>query len=252
MKSTTLWQRGVQLAFILIVGLAWNVAVNSGRVNKLILPPLAAVWKQFSTLAVTGRFWPDLSVTLTELLAAFALAAIFGFGIGYAVSRSAFTVRVFDPLLATMYAIPAILLYPMYVLFFGLGPGSKIAIGATIAFFPIVLSTIAGLSNVNPTLPAAARSMGASGRQLFTDVLLPAAFPMVLAGLRLGLVIGLLSILGAETISSLEGVGHQISALAENFDTAAMFAWVFVAILVAFALNGIATTIERRAWRTTD
>ena len=250
--NSDLAQRAVQVGFLVVAGLAWQISVSTGRVNPLILPPLATVGKQFWSLIASGRFWPDLSVTLTELIAAFVLAAVSGCGIGYAISRSAFSVRVFDPLLATIYAVPAILLYPMYVLFFGIGPGSKIAIGCTIAFFPIVLSTITGFSNVNRSLLAAARSMGASGVQMFADVMLPASFPIVLAGLRLGLVIALLSILGAETISSLSGVGHEISSLAENFETATMFAWVFIAVLLAFTLNALATAIERRAWRTTD
>ena len=242
-------QRGVQIGFVLVAGLAWHWAVSNGKVSPLILPPLPAVWHDFVGIIVTGQFWPDLRVTLTELISAFSLACVLGCAVGYMVSRSAFAVRVFDPLLSSMYSIPAILLYPLYVLFFGIGSGSKIAIGTTIAFFPIVLSTIAGLANVNRSLVVAARSMGASDWQMFSQVLLPAAFPVVLAGLRLGLVIALLSILGTETIASFEGVGHQIVSNAESMEIAPMFAWVFIAVLVAFTLNGIASTLEARGRR---
>ncbi len=246
LRSGALYQRATQLGFILACGFAWNWAVTNNHVSKLILPPLPAVWTQFSKLIMSGRFWPDLSVTLTELVFAFSIAAILGCLIGYLVSRSAYAVRVFDPLLAGLYSVPTILLYPLYVLFFGIGGGSKIAIGATIAFFPVVLSTIAGLANVNRLLISSARSMGASDLQLFFRVLLPAAFPVVLAGLRLGLVISLLSILGAETIASFEGVGHRIVSYAESMEIAPMFAWVFLAILVAWVLNGIASSVEAR------
>jgi ABC-type nitrate/sulfonate/bicarbonate transport system permease component len=243
------WQRSVQVIFLVVAGLAWHWAVSNGEVSPLILPPLPAVWRNFSKIIVTGSFWPDLSVTLTELVSAFALAAVLGCLVGYLVSRSNFAVRVFDPLLAGMYSIPTILLYPLYVLFFGIGTGSKIAIGTTIAFFPVVLSTIAGLSNVNRSLIAAARSMGASDWQMFSRVLLPAAFPVVLAGLRLGLVIALLSILGTETIASFEGVGHRIVSYAESMEIAPMFAWVFLAVIVAWVLNAIASYIEARGRR---
>ena len=250
--NEALRQKAVQLGFLLLAGVAWQLAVNAHAVNPLILPALGAIGQRFVALFADGTVWPDVGVTLAEFIIAFAIAVLSGTLIGYAISRSAFTVAVFDPLLAALYAVPTILLYPLYVLFFGIGPGSKIAFGVTIAFFPVVLSTIAGLSNVNRSLLLAARSMGASAWQMFAEVLLPAAFPMILAGLRVGIVLAFLSILGAETIAASSGVGHEISSHAERFDTADMFAWVFVAILLAFGMNGIASSIEARAWRTTD
>ena len=95
-------------------------------------------------------------------VAAFLLAMASGTLVGFFVSRSRYWIRVFEPLFAGINSIPIILLLPLYVLFFGLGPASKIAIGATISFFPIVLSTVAGFGNVDRTLVTAARSMGAS------------------------------------------------------------------------------------------
>jgi len=191
-------------------------------------------------------FWPDLKVTLYELGVAFSIAAVAGSAIGYVVSRSRYAIRVFDPLFAGIFAIPAILLYPLYVLFFGLGPGSKIAMGATIAFFPIVLNTISGLSRVDSAYVTAARSMGASSPQMFWSVMLPAAFPIVLTGLRMGLILAFLSILGAETIASFSGLGHQIAGLAENMDTASMFAYIVFVLLIAFLLNFAVSFAEAR------
>jgi ABC-type nitrate/sulfonate/bicarbonate transport system permease component len=158
-------------------------------------------------------------------------------------------VRVFDPLLAGIYSIPAILLFPLYVLFFGLGAGSKIAIGANIAFFPVVLNTIAGFANVDKTYVTAARSMGASGAQMFWSVMLPAAFPVVLTGLRIGFIIAFLAILGSETIASLAGLGHRIVTYAESMDPAKMFAYIFFAIFIAVALNGVVSYVEARVKR---
>jgi ABC-type nitrate/sulfonate/bicarbonate transport system permease component len=100
-----------------------------------------------------------------------------------------------------LYAVPTILLFPLYLLFFGIGSPSKIALGATLAFFPIALSTIAGFTQVSRIYIAAARSMGASPLQLFRYVLVPDAFPVVIAGLRMGLVLGFLAILGGETLT---------------------------------------------------
>jgi ABC-type nitrate/sulfonate/bicarbonate transport system permease component len=248
-NGSRLAQRAVQLGFLVLVVLAWQLTIMRGGVSPLLLPAPAAVYREFVSLLMTGMFWPDLKVTLYELFVAFSIAAVAGSSIGYLVSRSRYAIRVFDPLFAGIFAIPAILLYPLCVLFFGLGPGSKIAMGATIAFFPIVLNTISGLSRVDSVFVTAARSMGASSPQMFWSVMLPAAFPIILTGLRMGLILAFLSILGAETISSLSGLGHQIAGLAENMDTASMFAYIVFVLLIAFVLNFAVSFAESRGRR---
>lgn len=248
MNSAWLY-RGVQAGTIGAVLLLWGYVGSHGLVSPILLPTLAASWSEFLKVLGTGAFLPDLEVTLSELFAAFAIAATAGCGLGYVVSRRAYTVRVFDPLFAGLYSIPAILLFPLYVLFFGLGEGSKIAIGATIAFFPVVLNTIAGFAYVDKVYITAARSMGASQLQMFWSVMFPAAFPVVLTGLRMGFIIAFLAILGSETIASLAGLGHRIVTYAESMDPAKMFAYIFFAIGISFMLNAIVSTVEARVKR---
>jgi ABC-type nitrate/sulfonate/bicarbonate transport system permease component len=241
-------KRLVQLGFVVLVALLWELS-TLGRVSAILLPPPAAVGREFLVLIQTANFWPDLRVTLFELMAAFLIAVAAGSVVGYAVSRSSYAVRVFDPLFAGMYSIPAILLFPLYVLFFGLGPGSKIAMGATIAFFPVVLNTITGLSQVDQAYVAAARSMGASPIQMSWSVMLPAAFPVILTGLRIGLISGFLAILGGETIASFSGLGHRIVNLAESMDAARMFANIVFVMVVAWLLNAAVSFAETRGRR---
>jgi len=239
-------QRSVQLGFVALVAVVWQLTAIRGGVSPLLLPPPAAVYREFLSLLKSGMFWPDLKVTLYELGVAFSIAAIAGSLIGYLVSRSRYAIQVFDPLFAGIFAIPAILLYPLYVLFFGLGPGSKIAMGATIAFFPIVLNTISGLSRVDSVYVNSARSMGASPVQMFSSVMLPAAFPIVLTGLRMGIILAFLTILGSETIASLSGLGHQIAGSAENMDTATMFAYiVFVLVILMLWASAHGSTASK-------
>ncbi len=207
------------------------------------------VWHEFIDVLSTGEFWPDLQVTLGELAVAFVISSIAGISAGYLVSRSQYLIRVFEPLLSGIYSIPIILFLPLYVLFFGLGPSSKIALGATISFFPIVLNTIAGFGYVDRIFVTAARSMGASDYQMFRYVLLPAALPVILTGLRIGFTIALLSILGSETIASLAGLGHKIVQLAEAMEMARMFAYIVFVVMIAAFLNIAVTTLERRARR---
>lgn len=242
-------QRLIQLGVLVLILVAWWYFTLPGGINALLLPPPAPVFADFWVLLTTSSIWPDLLVTVHEWVVAVAMAAVAGCIIGYLVSRSNYAVRVFDPLLAGLYSIPAILLFPLYLLFFGLGTGSKIAIGTTIAFFPVVLNTIAGLANVDRAYIRAARSMGANDLQLFWSVMLPAAFPVVLTGLRLGCIIAFLAILGGETISSLAGLGHRIVSLAENMESSQMFANIIFAVLMAFAINGLVSFAEARGKR---
>ncbi len=238
----------VQAAFVAVVFALWWLATNRWGVNGLLLPKPAAVWAHLLDVLRTGEYLPDLRVTLTELAIAFALAMSSGTLVGFFVSRSPYWIKVFDPLFAGIYSIPIILFLPLYVLFFGLGPASKIALGTTISFFPIVLSTIAGFRNVDRTLVTAARSMGASNFQLFHYVLLPASLPVILSGLRLGFTVALLSIIGSETIASLAGLGHHIVELAEGMDMARMFAYIVFVVAIAASLNGAVSFIESR-WK---
>ena len=245
-----LWSRLVQIAFVGAVLLVWSLATTVWGVSRILLPNPVNVWHQLINIVATGAFIPDLKVTLGELAGAFAIALTLGVSFGYLISRSRYLIRVFEPLLAAIYAIPIILFLPLYVLMLGLGPNSKIALGATISFFPIVLSTVAGFGYVDRTLVTAARSMGANDLQMFRHVLLPAALPVILAGLRMGFTVALLSVIGSETIASFAGLGHRIVDLAENMDTARMFAYIVFVIAIVVFLNAVVSKLEGRArWR---
>jgi len=241
--------RAVQIGFLLSLLILWYAATTFWGVNRLLLPNPVDVWQQFLDVLKSGNYLPDLRVTATEFVVAFLLSTTTGTVIGYFVSRSRFWTRVFEPLFAGIFSIPIILFLPLYVLFFGLGLESKIALGTTISFFPIVLATIAGFSNVDRTLITAARSMGASNWHLFRYVLLPAALPVILGGLRIGFTICLLSILGSETIASLAGLGHHIVELAEDMEMPRMFAYIVFVVLMVAVLNAAVSYLEARGRR---
>ena len=241
-RRDKLVSRAVQVTFLVTLVLLWYFGTTRWGINPLLLPNPVKVWAEFKDILSTGEFLPDLQVTLSEIAIAFLISCSSGVTIGYLISRSQYLMRVFEPLLAGMYSIPIILFLPLFVLFFGLGPGSKIAIGATISFFPIVLNTIAGFGYVDRIFITAARSMGASDVQMFRYVLLPAAFPVILTGLRIGFTVALLSILGSETLASLAGLGHRIVHLAEAMETARMFAYIAFVVAIAATLN---TTRQR-------
>jgi ABC-type nitrate/sulfonate/bicarbonate transport system permease component len=248
-REKPLASRVVQITFLIVLLVLWYLATTRWKVSPLLLPNPVLVAGDFWTILRTGEFIGDLRVTLTELAIAFAISATSGVIVGYVISRSQYRIRVFEPLFSAIYSVPIILFLPLYVLFFGLGPASKIALGATISFFPIALNTIAGFGYVDKVLVTAARSMGASDVQLFRYVLLPAAFPIILTGMRMGFTVALLSIIGSETIASLAGLGHRIVHLAESMEMAPMFAYIVFVVAIAAILNMLVSTLEARGKR---
>jgi ABC-type nitrate/sulfonate/bicarbonate transport system permease component len=241
--------RAVQVTFLVVLVVLWYLATTRWRVSPLLLPNPVLVWNNFWDIIGTGEFLGDLRVTLTELAIAFAISSTSGVIVGYLISRTQYRIRVFEPLFSAIYSVPIILFLPLYVLFFGLGPASKIALGATISFFPIALNTIAGFGYVDKVLVTAARSMGASDYQLFRYVLLPAALPIILTGMRMGFTVALLSIIGSETIASLAGLGHRIVHLAEGMEMARMFAYIVFVVFIAATLNMLVSALEARGKR---
>jgi len=256
MSRTTLSAHLIQFGVIAILGGAWYWSTATGSVSKLFLPEPAAVWLTFSRLVTTGQFWSAVKVTLTTIAQAYAIALLAGIGVGYLVSRSRFLIDVLEPFIAGVFAIPIALFFPMFILFFGIGTGSKIAYGASYAFFPIALNTIAAFANVETHFLRAARSMGASQWDTFRHVLIPSALPVLLNGMRIGFFICFASVLGGETLSSVAGVGRNIALAAELMESARMYAWIAFVVLTAIMLNllagGLETRVSRRgndAWR---
>ena len=241
--------RLIQAGFLVGLIAIWYLAATRWGVNRLLLPNPVTVYDNLVDILRSGEFIDDLKTTLGELAIAFAISVTGGVTLGYLISRSPYWIEVFEPLLAAIYSIPIILFLPLFVLFFGLGPASKIALGASISFFPIVINTIAGFGHVDRLFVTAARSMGASDYHLFRYVLLPAALPVILTGLRMGFTTALLAIIGSETLASLAGLGHRIVHLAEAMEMARMFAYIVFVIAIAVTLNAIVSTFEARGKR---
>lgn len=239
----------VQVVILLTLWWAWYGATRPGGLSPMVMPSPGAVWRDFVAIVGSGQFVPHMLVTLGTLAVAFSATAIIGLVIGFLCSRTGYRVKVFDPLFSSLYAIPSILLYPIFVLLFGIGVGSKIALGMIVAFFPVVIATIAAISNVDRIYRVAALSMGATPAQTFFHVLLPAALPVIASGLRIGVIQATGAILAGETLSSFAGLGHQIVSMADQFRLSGMYAYILIAILISLTINLAALYFERRLHR---
>jgi len=236
--------RSVQIAFLAIMGGAWYFATQSGSISALFLPKPANVYATLERLMQTASFWSAVTVTITTILKAFAIAIVAGLVVGYAVTRSKLATQVIEPVIAGLFTVPITLFFPMFILFFGIGTGSKVAYGATYAFFPIALNTIAAFANMEERYLRAARSMGAGRFDTFRHVLLPGALPVLITGMRIGFFICFASVLGGETISSVAGIGRNIALAAELMESARMYAWISFVIFTSVTLNLLVYGLE--------
>ena len=246
MERVNFATRSVQIAFLAVLGGAWWFATETGSVSRLFLPPPRAVYAAAERLVQTQAFWSAVLVTLTTIAKAFIFAALGGILAGYLITRSKLATQVIEPVISGLFTIPITLFFPMFILFFGIGTGSKVAYGATYAFFPVALNTIAAFSNMDERFLRAAKSMGAGSFETFRHVLLPGALPVLMTGLRIAFFICFASVLGGETISSVAGIGRNIAHAAELMESARMYAWIFFVICTSVTLNLVVYGIENR------
>jgi NitT/TauT family transport system permease protein/taurine transport system permease protein len=156
------------------------------------------------------------------------------------------------PMVSSLYAVPLVILYPVFTVWLGIGSESKIAFASIYGFLPTMLATAAGIQTIDPQLLLAARSMGATLRQRVTRVIIPAAIPTVLSGLRVGGALVIVGVVVSEMLISSAGIGYLISRYRTILESAHVFAGVLLVLALAVAFNALIRLVERRAavWQT--
>jgi ABC-type nitrate/sulfonate/bicarbonate transport system permease component len=249
MRRDRILIHSIQFGLVAVLFGSWWLITQSSQRMLLLLPSPARVWNEMGFLWSSGKLWDAAVITIVTIVKAYAIAVVAGVVVGFLVTRSKALVRIFEPVLTGMFAVPLTLFFPLFVVFFGIGPDSKIAYGATYSFFPIVLNTIAGFSSVDELYLRAVRSMGAGSLAQFRYVYLPGAMPVTLTGLRIGFFICIASVLGGETLAAAAGVGKSIALSAELMETARLYAWIAFVVIVSVMLNLLALAAETRSER---
>jgi ABC-type nitrate/sulfonate/bicarbonate transport system permease component len=229
--------RSIQAGFLLLLVVSWAGVHALGLVPAFILPSPTRTFNELRQMTASGELWTTARVTLLTIALAYSIAALGGLLLGFLISRSTLATRFWEPVLAWIFAIPLTLFFPLFVLFFGIGPASKVAYGAVYGFFPVVLSAIAAFSAVEPLYIRSVNSMGASRWQEFRHVYLPSALPRIVAGLRVAFFITIAAVLGGETLASLSGIGNAVAAAGELMESSKIYAWLIVVVLATFMLN---------------
>jgi NitT/TauT family transport system permease protein len=248
-RRVLLWRGGL----LLLALAAWEGWARA--MNPLLYVPPSAVAPALGRLLALDSY-PELPasllVTLREIVIAYAMAIAAGLGCGFALGLNRVVGRAYGPVVAALYAVPAVVWYPSLMLFFGLGAASKIAFGFLLGFFPITLAVLAGIRQVNPHLLVVARAFGARPPVVFAKVMLPAMMFTLVGGLRTGLALTVIGVIVGEILGAREGMGTLINHAYGLFRTPDYVALVLVTLTLVVGSDAVAGLVERRARRWTE
>jgi len=229
----------------------WALFVKLTGYPPFILPGPGRVWASFLTLAADGALWRNTITTLNEVLAGLVLGMTVAFVLGYLLSRSRTVERLVAPYIVASQSIPIVAIAPLLVIWFGTGAISKIIVSALIVFFPILISSIAGLRSAEPDLVDLMRSLEATRWQTFVKLELPAAMPMIVSGLKVGATLSVIGAVVGEFVGADRGLGFLVKQGQGLYDTPLMFVAVLTLVVIAMSLYGLVALIERYllAWK---
>ena len=238
----------VRLGLVAAALLVWEVAGRAA--NPLLAVPPSATLPALRELLLL-RSYPDLGasllVTLREIATAYALAVAVGLAVGGTLGMNRLLGRTYGPMLAALYAVPAVVWYPSLMLFFGLDAASKIAFGFLLGFFPVTLAVLAGIRQVDPHLVRVAKSYGAGPLTVFCRVVLPATLFTLVGGLRTGLALSVIGVIVGEILGSKRGMGALINHAYGLLRTADYVALVLVTLALIVGTDVVAGLVERKA-----
>ena len=241
----------VSFAVILFL---WESVVRLGWVNPFFTSQPSAIAATLVRVTRSGELWHNLAVSLREFAIGYGASVVVGILAGGLAGRFRTVEYALDPFLWFLYSAPLIAFYPIFVLWFGLGVPTVIVITFLLSVTQIAASTLSGFKNVNPGLLRAARSFGATERDLLWKVVLPASVPMVIAGLRLGIGRALMGVVVGELFGATAGLGYSISYYGSLLKTTDMIASLAVVVLLGVLCTQGLSAMESRfdAWRTDE
>jgi len=243
-KKDPLWLRLLpSVSFVLFV-LLWELIVRLRGITPIVLPAPSAIATYLWVMIRDGSIPYHLGITFLRIMGGFFVASFFGILLGVMMGMSRVASRVLDPWIAALYPLPKISLIPLLIIWLGTGEAYILTISAITAFFPVVISTYAGIRQVDQGLVRAARDLGANQRQVQMRVIIPAAIPTIFAGLQLGMGVTIILVVAAEMIggSSQSGMGYLLIRYGQVMETEKVFA----ALIVLAIFGGIIIKTQER------
>ncbi|TWH47525.1 NitT/TauT family transport system permease protein [Sporomusa sp. KB1] len=232
-------------AFLLL----WEIAPRIGLADPVFLPPFSKVFLAFCNLLTSGELVKHIAVSLRRSIIGFSLGLVISIPLGLIIGWFKNFENFIDPLLQTFRQTSTLALFPVFILLFGIGEISKVAIIFWGVQWAILLNTIAGVKNVDPLLIKAAKSMGTSSFKIFIKVVIPASIPSIFTGIRLSATTSILILIAAEMIGANAGLGFLLYDAEVKYQIPVMYASIITMSMLGLLLNYTLVAIEKRVTR---
>lgn len=243
------WKVLKKFIALAVVIVTWEVLPLSGIIDSRSLPPFSEVIQGLLGIVISGELFKHALVSLQRSLLGFSIAVMLGIPLGIFMGWFKRLEKIADPLMQICRNTASLALYPVFILVLGLGELSKIGIIFWGSLWPILINTIEGVKMVDPLLVKAARSMAMSRFGLFVHVILPAAVPAILTGLRLSATRSIIILVAAEMLGASAGLGFLIFDAQHKYEVDKMYAGVVVLIMLGMSVNYLIVKLEQHLTR---
>jgi ABC-type nitrate/sulfonate/bicarbonate transport system permease component len=235
---------------VIIILLVWELFGQLHMIDPFMFSWPSKIMISMWQFTINGSVFQHLWTSLIEVGIGFT-AALIGIPLGLAIGYWRKLDYAFDPIIIALYTTPVVALTPLFILWFGLGLLSKIMMVFTMAIFPILINTTAGVKTTEPSLIKAARSYGASELQMFKEVIFPSSLSYIVTGIRLAIGRAMIAVVVAEMLASTKGIGFAIRHASELFRTGEYLGYVAVLMILSVLLNQLLKVLERKIapWR---
>jgi ABC-type nitrate/sulfonate/bicarbonate transport system permease component len=244
-----LWRQVMPIAFgvgcLAVAILLLEVLIRAGFINRFIVPTPLDIAGSFGRIIRDEQVGARFLLTCYEALAASLLLTVFGISIGVLLHRLRLVRLATETWIAALASAPLVLMYPLFLVIFGRNALTIIMMGFISALPPVILKTLEGLSSTRPVLINVGRSFKLTPSQLYWKILFPAALPTIFVGVRLGMIIALINIVGVEFLTNFGGLGQLVNELAERYDLPGTFAAICFVVLVSVVFFIATERIEK-------
>jgi NitT/TauT family transport system permease protein len=229
----------------------WEVAARFDLINPVVVSNPSHIAAAFMAQVQSGEMFGDLKVSMLEFAVGFGLSLVVGIALGIAMGLNRLTEYAVDPFVWFLYSSPLIAFYPLIIVWLGFGFATVVAVTFLLSFVAIVVNTMAGVHSVDPQLVRAVRAFGGTRLDVIRKVILPAAVPLILAGIRIGLGRALHGVVLGEMFSSNAGLGYRVTFYAAHLRTADVFVPLLILVVIGIIINQVSNSVESRlqSWR---
>jgi NitT/TauT family transport system permease protein len=248
-RGLLLSPNAIRTASVVIFFVIWEYFGR--RMDPIFMAPPSAIFRATGELIMSGALKKALIESLWPFSVGMVLTIIIGIALGIVIAQWKTVEYILDPFINALYAIPRIALVPLIILWAGLEFAGKVTILVSVAVFPIIVNTYSGIRDVRGSMLEIGRAYGATESQIFFKIILPAALPFIMAGVRLSVGLAIIGIVVAEFFTAISGLGGMIVEYANVFATAKLFVPIIVIALVGVVLTELTMWLERRLsrWR---